>query len=212
MNAQEWIEVIVLVVCFVAAALASAKLSSYNRLTGRGGAPLPIAGLGDRPILHLELPRSEDDLRAVLSRGDRAKNLRDARAGNRIDSLFFVPAYTALLVVVGLLLQRGAVPRVNALLMIAVLIVPVVAACDWAENAGITRTLDHFEQGGGPQPGDAARIAYPSLAKWWLLTLVLLIDGVAGVIAGPLWRRGLSVLLLIAGGGLAFIIARYAVG
>ena len=88
------------VVCLIASALASAKLSSYNRLTGRGGAPLPIAGLGDRPILHLELARSEDDLRAVLSPGDRAKNLSDTRAGNRIDSLYFVPAYATLLVVV----------------------------------------------------------------------------------------------------------------
>jgi hypothetical protein len=151
-------------------------------------------------------------LKAVLSPGDRAKNLSDARAGNQIDSWFFVPAYATLLVVVGVLLRRGTPPRMNTLLLIALLIIPVVAGCDWPENAAIARTLEHFEKDGGPQPGDAARIAYPSLAKWWLLTLVLSIDGVAGATAGPLWRRGLGVLLLIAGGGLAFVFARYALG
>jgi hypothetical protein len=145
-----------------------ALLGRFNRLPSRGNAPLPIRSLGNQPIIQIELARSEDDLRAVLSAGNRAANLRDVRTGNRIDSFLFIPAYAGLLTAFGVLLRRHSAARLRAFVVTALLLVPVIAVCDWVENGGISQTLDHFETSAGPHAGDAARIAYPSLAKWLL--------------------------------------------
>jgi DMSO reductase anchor subunit len=184
-------------------------LGRFNRLPSRGSAPLPIRSLGNQPIMHIELPRDESDLRAVLSVGDQAANVRDVRTGNTIDSFLFIPAYAGLLAAIGVLLRRHSAARLRAIVVTALLLVPLIAACDWVENGGIGQTLDHFETSAGPHARDAARIAYPSLAKWLLLTLVLLVYGVAAVAEPPVWRRGIGVLLLVFAAVLTSTLARY---
>ena len=195
----------------VMTAVVGAVLGRFNRLPSRGNVPLPIHSLGNQPILQIELPRDEDDLRAVLAAGDRAANVLDARGGNFIDSFLFIPAYAGLLAAIGVLLRRHAAGRLRATVLVALMLVPLIAVCDWVENAGISRTLDHFETSGAPHAGDAARIAYPSLAKWLLVSIVLLVYGVAGVVQPPLWRRGIGVLLLVIGALMTSTLARYAV-
>jgi hypothetical protein len=191
-------------------AVVGAALGRFNRLPSRGTAPLPIHSLGNQPILHIELPRDEDDLRAVFLAGDRAANVRDARAGNRIDSLWFIPAYSGLLAAIGIMLHRHSAPPLRAVVLGALLLLPLIAGCDWVENSGIGQTLDHFEMAGTAAAGDAARIAYPSLAKWLLLLVVLLVYGVAAVVKPPMWRRGTGVLLLALDVLLAVTLVRYA--
>ena len=188
---------------------AGAVLSRFNRLPSRGSAPFPIHSLGSQPILQIELPRDEDDLRAVLSAGDQAANVRDMRTGNWIDSLLFIPAYAGLLAAIGVLLRRHSAAEFRAVVVTALLLVPVIAVCDWVENSGISQTLDHFETSSGPHAGDAARIAYPSLAKWLLVTIVLLVYGIAAVAEPPVWRRGIGVLLLVFGAVLTSTLVRY---
>ena len=51
-------------------------LEPRNRLDGRHSAPLPIQSLGNRPILQLELARSETDIVAILGEGDRTRKYR----------------------------------------------------------------------------------------------------------------------------------------
>jgi hypothetical protein len=191
-------------------AVVGAMLGQFNRLPARGSAPLPIRSLGNQPILQIELPRDEADLRAVLSTGDLAANVRDARAGNRIDSSLFIPAYASLLAAIGVLLRRHSAARLRAIVLAALLMVPLIAVCDWVENEGISQTLDHFERSGAPHAGDAARIAYPSLAKWLLLSIVLLVFGIAAIVQPPVWRQGVGVLLLVLETLMTFTLARYA--
>jgi hypothetical protein len=154
-------------------------LGPYNKLSGRNGAELPIKVLGNRPVLQIELSRRDTDLSAVLAAGDLKRNLRDARAGNTIDTFLFIPAYSGTLLFLGLLLARRDEAWRNFLLFVALLAVPTAGICDWLENAGISATLDHFESGGMPLTGDAVRISVPSLIKWWTLTFILIAYSVA---------------------------------
>src|SRR5437868_885533 len=71
-------------------------------------------------------------------------------------------------------LAEFATHRRNALIVIALIAVPVAAISDWLENLGIAATLDHFQNGGAPQAGDARRISIFSLIKWITLSVVLL--------------------------------------
>src|SRR5215469_13991224 len=82
-------------------------MDPYNRLTGRGDAPLPMHRLGNAPIIQIELARSEDDLRAIFLAGDVARNLRDARMGNDLDTFLYIPAYTGFFIVLGVILRRA---------------------------------------------------------------------------------------------------------
>ena len=167
----------------VTAVLGGVLGGSQSAAFSRRRAAVPIPSLGNQPILHIELPRDEDDLRAVFLAGYGAANVRDARSGNRIDSLWFIPAYSGLLAAIGIMLRRHSGPPLRAVVLGVLLLLPLIAVCDWVENSGIGQTLDHFEVAGTAAGGDAARIAYPSLAKWLLLLIVLLVYGVAAAVA-----------------------------
>ena len=62
-------------------------------------------------MFQLELARDEDDLRALLMTGDIRRNLADARAGNRLDTWLFIPAYAGFLLTSGISLasRNGSV-------------------------------------------------------------------------------------------------------
>jgi hypothetical protein len=193
------------------AGLAAKRIAPNNQLKGRGKAPLPMTSLGERPILQVELARNEDDLQKILTAGDLAQNVADARAGNRLDSLLFIPGYAGFLIFAGLALRR-VLPGWERLVLVLVLVaVPIAALCDWWENAGITKALDHIEQHEQAEPGDAARIAGPSLVKWCLLTLILLVYGAGGVSGPILWLRFVAVLFLDTGLLLAVMLSRYGI-
>src|SRR5947209_8385580 len=118
-------------VVFLAIAAAGARLiGPHNKLPGRNNAGLPIPRLGGAPILNVELARNEDDLRAVLMTGDTARNLDDARAGNRYDTWLFIPGYAGFLLTAGLLLARVNHSRI---VLLAALALSVVAIADWTE-------------------------------------------------------------------------------
>ena len=190
-------------------------ISPHNRLSGRGRATLPMKSLGHNPILQIELARNESDLVQVLATGDLVRNLRDADVGNKVDTYLFIPAYAGLLITIGLLIAGGAQNWSRGFVLLAVVAVPVAAICDWTENAGISACLNHFKQDGRPHPGDAVRICRPSLVKWILLAIILLIYGLAVFRILAAGRSALSGMALIAvistflGCYLVFTIVRY---
>lgn len=149
-------------------------IGPYNKLPGRNGAKLPIAALGNRPVLQIELAWRDAHLTAVLAAGDMQRNLRDARAGNTLDTFLFIPGYMGTLLFLGLLLAARDAAWQNILLAVALIAAPAAGICDWLENSGISATLDHFESGGKPADGDAVRISTPSLIKWWTLAFILI--------------------------------------
>jgi hypothetical protein len=179
--------------------LGAFMISRHNALSARGSAPLPLKTLPPKPILQVELGRSDRDLHAIFlpdgaGRAELMQNIRDARIGNTLDTFLFIPGYTVLLMSVGVLLARTNVTR--TVVFVCVAAVPVAAICDWAENKGIAIALDHLEADKAPHPGDAKRIV-----KWALLALVLLtygewlLWGPAGCVGSPLgWSVSVSVL------------------
>jgi hypothetical protein len=199
-----------LALLFFAVALTGAFLiAPHNKLPGRGNAPLPMH-LGGGPILQVELARNENDLRAVLMNGDVERNLRDARFGNNWDTRLFIPGYAGFLLVVGVWLARGGRRLRGFLLFVALLVVPVIAICDWAENYGISQALNHMETG-APQPGDARHISAPSTVKWSLLAVTLLCYAVAAFLQPEWWGWFvIAPLLLLVGLALARLMLVYA--
>jgi hypothetical protein len=192
----------------VAAVAGAVLISPHNKLEGRNRAKLPMKALGDAPILQLELARNEGDIRAVLMEGDIARNLADARAGNQFDTWLFIPGYAGVLLTVGALLAR-VTPR-RAIVVAALAAIPVIAVCDWVENAGIEHAIDHVARGGAPLPGDAQRISTPSIFKWTLLALVLVCYGVTGVFSRAGWvAAGVGIICLAASAKLGIQLAGY---
>jgi hypothetical protein len=197
------------------AVVAGTLIAPYNRLAGRGKARLPISSLSQKPILQIELARQDLDLVDILAPGDTKRNLHDARVGNDLDTFFFIPAYTGLLLSVGLLLLRSD-QRWQKLKLVGAVAVPVAAVCDWLENAGITATLDHFGSNGAPLPGDAMHISRPSLVKWTLLSIILSIYGICALRNLIPWRWARLGMAAIGVGGtllgawIAVMLTRYA--
>ena len=198
-------------ICLLVAVVGALLIAPHNRLPGRHGAELPIPVLGNSPILQVELARNEDDLRRVLMVGDNENNLRDATEGNRLDTFLFIPAYTGLLFLTGMLLTRTGSRLARVVFLLSVLAVPAIAVCDWMENLGIAKAIAHISQDGGPHDGDAVRISTPSFVKWALISAVLLIYGAAAAATKPqVWRLALALVLLATGLRLAITLSRYA--
>lgn len=183
---------VALIVC--AATINIFLLKPHNDLTGRKTDALPIPNVVKSPVIQLELARSEKDIREILMVGDTAKNISDARAGNHADTYLFIPCYTMLLVVLTVLILRS-----GPLLYLLLLAICITALCDWAENAGIERTLNHIEQSQQPLAGDALRISHPSIAKWSLVSVILLVLGGFAIGRGTWGMRALGLLLTIQG-------------
>ena len=203
----------VLLICaviFLLALVFGARLIiPHNQLPGRQNAPLPMPEIGKAPVFQLELARNEYDLRALLMTGDIHRNLADARAGNRLDSWLFIPAYAGLLLTSGIWLASRNARLSPAILALTLVVIPVIAACDWLENAGITRAIDHIESDGQPQAGDANRISTPSIIKWTLLTIVLAGYGLIAVRPGRWWEVVIGVAFLLSSVVLAIPLGRY---
>jgi hypothetical protein len=172
-----------LVFVFVGALL----ISPHNKLPCRGNAPLPMKSLGKMPILQVELARKDSDLVRVFTPGDLKRNLTDARKGNTLDTFLFIPAYSGLLISIGLILARGDERWRAMLVLIALVAVPLAAACDWIENTGISKVLDKLEAGKPLVDSDATRTSTPSLINWTTLALVLVFDGVAALRHASTW-------------------------
>jgi hypothetical protein len=211
---------IALAICSVAflvcTAIGATVLAPFNALKGRACAKLPMQSLGDRPIIQVELARNEDDLRAIfrppgIAEENFKQTIRDARTGNKIDSLLFIPGYAGFLLTLGVLLARSEPRYARTLFLLAVIAVPLAALCDELENRGIEKTLQHFESAREPEAGDADRIAIPSIVKWVLLTLVLPAYGAIAIRSPQLWERFLlGAILLLAGLGQAVMLVQYA--
>jgi len=196
-------------ICFVAMVLGGVLITPHNALRSRGGAKLPMPVLGNRPILQVELARDDEDLRSVLLAGDVKQNLQDAKIGNRLDNFLFVPAYSGFLLALGLLLASSDNRFARLAFLLAVLVVPVIAVCDWLENLGITRTIGHIESNGAPESGDAVRISFPSIIKWCLIAGVLIGYALVSLSNVSLPYGILGLLLLAIGAIVAITMARY---
>ena len=194
------------------AAIGGILIGPHNALKGRKCAKLPMKSLGDSPILQVELARSEEDLQKVIGAGDLDQNIKDARAGNLLDSFVFIPGYAGYLLTLGLLLARGESRYAKALFLLAVIAVPVAALCDELENYGIEKTLQHFsEPEHKAHPGDAMHISIPSIIKWVLITVVSIVYGIVAIRHPRHWGRFvIGAMLLLAGLCLAFMLIRYA--
>jgi hypothetical protein len=175
-------------------------LNPHNGLPGRGAKPFPLQHifLGG-PVVQLELVRSAKDIDDILATGNIEANVTDARLGNACDTYLFIPGYTALLLVLALLISRGAGAWGARLFWLAAVAIIATAACDWAENAGIDRALDHIAASHHAEPGDANRISRPSIVKWSLSSVILLVLGIFAVRQRSPLRVVLGVLLLIEG-------------
>jgi hypothetical protein len=181
-----------------------------NALRTRGSAKLPMRSLGGYPVLQIELARSESDLREIFQRGDTQKNLQDAAMGNNLDTFLFIPSYTGLLVLLGLLLRRS--PRLigHWPLLVALLLVPVITICDWGENWGIARAIHHMGVQGGPEPEDALKISTPSLVKWITTLIVLAAFGLEAFYTRNWKWFPLAGAFVCSSLGIAFVLCSYA--
>src|SRR5258706_403515 len=180
-----------------------------NDLHGRGGAPLPMKSLGTAPILQLELARNEQDISEILTKGKVATNIADARAGNRYDTWLFIPLYAGSLLLMGISLSRGDTRWPKALLWFSILAVSTIAICDWTENAGIERTLNHIDATSAPQPGDAGAISLPGRTKWILITVVLLVYAISALPQPGLGVKLFGLALLATAGYIIWTLVAY---
>jgi hypothetical protein len=165
------------------AIIASRLIGPANAMKGRGTAPLPIASLGDRPVLQIELAWKEAQLEQIFLGGDKKANFHDASVGNTLDTLLFIPAYAGALITLGLMICRATKLR-GPVPYLILLLVPAIACCDWSENWGVSNTIHHMETQGKPDAGDAVRISTPSLIKWALTALVLAALGIEAFYTG----------------------------
>lgn len=201
-----------LVVALIAAgaAINVLLLRPHNSLPCRGNAPLPLCSVQGPPVLQLELAWRDDDIVKILAPEPATlqRNIDDARAGNRIDTLLFVPTYALLLVALGGLAAtrgRGFDRWFVAIASLAV----VIAAADWAENYGITQALDHL-QTGAVHSGDARAISNPALVKWFLLPVVLLLISVQLFKTLSLGPSALGLATLLLAAAIGYGLAQYA--
>lgn len=195
---------------FALAILSMLFIMPRNALKARGAAKLPMRSLGNRPVLQIELARSEADLAQIFLPGNTEANLSDASVGNNLDTFLFIPAYTGFLISLGLLLARNPRIRIHRALLLITLLVPIIAVFDWAENWGIERTIHHIETQGSPQSGDASSISTPSLAKWILTMLILAVFGVEAFYTAS-WRWfPVGTVLLLLSLWIAIILSAYA--
>src|SRR5262249_1550725 len=139
--------VVAILLLVFSAAVAICLLGPRNSLSARGSAALPMRSLGDKPILQLELVRSERDIVMILAPegAERDKILTAARAGNVIDSWLFIPSYSLLLLVLALLGTRDRERSMAVVFTVLAVAIGITAVADWAENWGIHRTLQHLE-------------------------------------------------------------------
>ena len=204
--------IVVVVLTALAITLGQVFIAPHNSLPARTGAPLPMKSLKGA-ILQLELARNERDLTEILLPGSdseaRRRNVEDARAGNRADSVFFIPLYTLALAATGLLVVRGHASSGARLFGVFVAVSVAIAAFDYVENAGIERTLRHIEQSGTPQPGDAAAIANASRVKWVLLTALLAVYAIFAATSHEPSVRWFSVFPLALACLLGYTLTRY---
>jgi hypothetical protein len=123
----------------------------------------------------------------------------------------FIPGYAGFLVIIDVLLARDE-ERVGRILTLAACVaVLIAAACDWAENYGISKTLDHIEHVGRPEPGDAKRISIPSVIKWSLLAGTMLFFGFTAVRRRAEWERFvLGAVFAVLGVGTVSMLGQYA--
>lgn len=189
--------------------LSSVLIAPYNALPGRGTERLPMHSLGQKPILQIELSRNEPDLAFILQCGDTRANLRDAMIGNNLDTFLFIPSYTGLLLCLALLLSRFTKLTSPALPLAVLLLVPIIALSDWTENFGIARTIHHVESESAPSAGDALRISTPSLIKWTLTAVVLIVLGVEALYVRSLKWVPLAAVLIFVGAWIAVILSSY---
>jgi hypothetical protein len=195
--------------------LGTVLISPHNQLPCRGNARLPLGSLGERPILQVELAWKACQLACVLTPGNQVRNVADARTGNNLDTFLFIPAYAGFLVTLGLILARRDLTGRGMLRVIALVIVPLAAVCDWMENRGIAIVLIKLENHVPLANSDALWISTPSLLKWCLLAFVLIIYGFTGLrrVRSPdrksISLGAISALALSAGVMLAYMLVRY---
>jgi uncharacterized membrane protein len=188
-------------------------IDPHNRLPSRlTSADLPIKSLPPKPILQIELGRTEQGLEQILnppgtSPDSLLSNLQHARRGNTLDTFLFIPSYTIFLMSLGILLARASASKL--ILLAALIAVPMAALCDWTENAGISATLNHFEADHRPHQGDAVRIADPSTVKWTLLALTLIIYGIDAVLTRQPHWIAIGVLCTPVGLLIGYTLAKY---
>jgi hypothetical protein len=203
---------LVLLLLAAAACINGFLLRPHNTLPSRGSAPLPLPAVNGPPILKLELAWRDADVAQIVAptpaRGATLANIADARAGNRFDTLLFVPCYSLLLIALGAL-AAAAGPGRDRWFTAIVIGVIVVAAGDWLENLGIARVLDHLSTG-GVQPGDARAISNPALVKWIALPVVLTLIAVHFFRARRWWTAGFGLVSIVLAGLIAVGFMAYA--
>lgn len=162
------------------------------------------------PVLALELARNKDDLQQVFQTADpkdapgevngadalNAYRAVSALKGDTIEDCGFIPLYSSFLFAIIVLFSSDSVKK--RLRIGPGLLIVAVAALDYAENLGIFRAIaapavtDHL----------AHAIRYPSLAKWALLGVALVVLGGLMMISKvDVFPKGMRKLL-----GAAFIL------
>lgn len=121
----------------------------------------------DSPVLALELARNQQDIDVVLQKSDKTnpdpqktEKAQNALFWNTVLDCIFIPLYTGYIVLFGLAYHPQALRRILLILLAA-----ATALADYTENARMFLAL----------AGHAQSVYIPSLIKWSLLGLVLIL-------------------------------------
>src|SRR5262245_34293121 len=99
---MRWLQACCALLLLVGAGIDVFLLQPHNRLPSRPErSELPLKSVAGGPLLQLELVWRDPDIAAIIDPTHeseiRKRDISDARRGTEIDSWFFIPTYTALL-------------------------------------------------------------------------------------------------------------------
>jgi hypothetical protein len=191
-----------LVVALVWVAVAVRVIAPHNEMSAVPRTTrLPIDSLPERPVMQLAFARSQADIDAILdtAHDPERRNIASVRAGNLLDSLAPVPAYSLLLIALTLLIARASGELASGIFGAGVLLTVALALADLGENVGIAAALTSAERD-EPMTSLARQFMVASaFAKWTLLGTIALGIGVVTWLQEAKWHRWLSTVCLVLG-------------
>lgn len=190
-----------IIVAAIWVAVAIALIAPHNQMKGIARpSPLPMSTLPQQPVTQLAFARHQGDISAVLLVGESGQKeaIAHVAAGNLLDTLVLVPAYTLLLIALSLLIARASGPAAMTVFGAGVLLAIALAIVDLTENYGIATALDAAQR--GQMMTDAARriMVAAAFTKWTLVALIGIGLGVASALHHRTWGRRVVAPLLLA--------------
>jgi hypothetical protein len=181
-------------------------------------AKMPLSSVPKRPGLQMQLAWTDTQLDAIVSPTMPSQQLAPAARRllrdeivyrTTIDSLAFVPLYTAFFIVLAALAQAAHKPKATVLLIAVVAGVAIMAVADWLENIAIIEAAEHLSAG-TLSVTDARDISESSLVKWSAQAIVLAAIGWLMVTARLWWTWLLGLAAFAVAAATAYVLIAYA--